>query len=115
MASRAKKGWHSPGPSREASSEKQEEADGEREDAAKSEARLGAPSAGVLEDSGGAEGKRKWYRYLNPLRWQQVPPVPTEKRTTREYGANLLSQITFHWMAPLMTTFGWCTLIGPWK
>lgn len=46
---------------------------------------------------------RPWYRKLNPLRWGGVPPVPTEKIVSREYGASFLSKLTFQWMAPLMT------------
>lgn len=43
----------------------------------------------------------KW-RKLNPLRLQNVPPVPSERQVTREYGANILSRIFFEWMTPFM-------------
>ncbi|GIJ82162.1 hypothetical protein Asppvi_000667 [Aspergillus pseudoviridinutans] len=43
----------------------------------------------------------KW-RKLNPLRLQKVPPVPSERQVTREYGANILSRIFFEWMTPFM-------------
>lgn len=46
----------------------------------------------------------KWYHRLNPLRLQKIPPVPTERSTTPEYGASFLSVITFEWMSPLMRT-----------
>ncbi|KAJ5811897.1 ABC transporter integral membrane type 1 [Penicillium riverlandense] len=48
------------------------------------------------------EPKKKWYRRLNPLRWQQPPAVPEERTPSREYGASFLSTITFQWMSPLM-------------
>ncbi|KAI9739621.1 MAG: hypothetical protein M1834_006339 [Cirrosporium novae-zelandiae] len=50
---------------------------------------------------------RPWYKRLlsNPLKWSPPPPVP-EKRDvlSREYGASFFSQLTFHWMGPLMRT-----------
>ncbi|KAL4916762.1 P-loop containing nucleoside triphosphate hydrolase protein [Aspergillus aurantiobrunneus] len=39
---------------------------------------------------------------LNPLRLQSIPPVPKERSVSREYGASLLSVISFQWMSPLM-------------
>lgn len=49
------------------------------------------------------ESAAKWYRKLNPLRWQKIPPVPAERAAvTEEYGANIFSIITFRWMSPLM-------------
>jgi hypothetical protein len=67
-----------------------------------------ALSASDRGDDGGNDdpptpiSKPKWYRRLNPLRLQKVPPVPTERRVSREYGASFLSIITFQWVAPLM-------------
>ncbi|KAL1964629.1 hypothetical protein VTN77DRAFT_6803 [Rasamsonia byssochlamydoides] len=52
----------------------------------------------------GRRTKSKWYRKLNPLRLQKIPPVPKERAISREYGANFFSIITFQWMAPLMHT-----------
>lgn len=52
----------------------------------------------------GRQTKSKWYRKLNPLRLQKIPPVPKERTVSREYGANFFSIITFQWMAPLMHT-----------
>lgn len=43
----------------------------------------------------------KWGR-LNPLRLQKIPPVPSERQVTREYGANIFSRIFFEWMTPFM-------------
>jgi hypothetical protein len=43
----------------------------------------------------------KW-RKLDPLRLQKIPPVPSERQVTREYGANILSRIFFGWMTPFM-------------
>lgn len=44
----------------------------------------------------------RWYQRLNPIRLQQAPPVPSERTISKEYGAGLLSIITFQWMHPLM-------------
>jgi hypothetical protein len=44
----------------------------------------------------------KWYRRLNPLRWQTPPPVPEERTASREYGASFFSIVSFQWMSPLM-------------
>lgn len=44
----------------------------------------------------------KWYRRLNPLRWQTPPPVPDERTASREYGASFFSIVSFQWMSPLM-------------
>ncbi|KAF4120533.1 ABC-type multidrug transport system, ATPase and permease component [Geosmithia morbida] len=46
--------------------------------------------------------KKSWYSRLNPLRWGKTPPIPGERAVSREYGANILSLITFEWMTPLM-------------
>ncbi|KKK20522.1 hypothetical protein ARAM_001110 [Aspergillus rambellii] len=46
--------------------------------------------------------KTRWYRRLNPLRMGKIPPVPTERAVSREYGASFLSVAYFQWMSPLM-------------
>jgi ABC-type multidrug transport system fused ATPase/permease subunit len=46
--------------------------------------------------------KPKWYRRLNPIRLQKIPPVPSERGVSPEYGANFFSLLSFQWMAPLM-------------
>ncbi|RYP63702.1 hypothetical protein DL770_009316 [Monosporascus sp. CRB-9-2] len=46
--------------------------------------------------------KKPWYKTPNPLRWGSIPPVPAERRVSREHGAGFFSRLTFHWMAPLM-------------
>lgn len=48
------------------------------------------------------QSKRKWYRNLNPLRLQKIPPVPSERTVSREYGASFFSVVSFQWMSPLM-------------
>ena len=48
--------------------------------------------------------KRSWLNRLNPLRLRKPPPVPEERTVSREYNASFLSLLTFHWIAPLMTT-----------
>ncbi|KAJ5090859.1 hypothetical protein N7532_009543 [Penicillium argentinense] len=48
------------------------------------------------------EPKQKWYRRLNPLRWQTPPPVPEERTPSKEYGASFFSVVSFQWMSPLM-------------
>lgn len=48
--------------------------------------------------------KKPWYRSLNPLKSRRKPPVPKERVVSREYGAHLLSMLTFEWMAPIMRT-----------
>ena len=51
---------------------------------------------------GSDQPRKPWYRRLNPLRLQKIPPTPKERTPSREYGANIFSVITFQWMAPLM-------------
>ncbi|KAF2454825.1 P-loop containing nucleoside triphosphate hydrolase protein [Lineolata rhizophorae] len=51
----------------------------------------------ATQDAGG------WRRRLNPLKRSVRPPVPEERTPSREYKAGFFSQLTFHWMAPLMT------------
>lgn len=47
---------------------------------------------------------KPWYKRLHPLKRSIKPPVPKERRISREYGAPFLSLLTFQWMAPLMST-----------
>ena len=47
---------------------------------------------------------KPWYKRLNPLKRSIKPPVPKERRISREHGASFLSLLTFQWMAPLMST-----------
>lgn len=48
-------------------------------------------------------GEKKWYKRMNPLKWGDNPPVPETRLPSREYSAGFFSQLTFQWMAPLMT------------
>lgn len=50
-----------------------------------------------------AKPPRRWSQRLNPFRWRQIPPVPTERTVSKEYGAGYLSLVTFHWISSLMT------------
>ena len=63
-------------------------------------------SSSFTVDSGIAEPQKKkpWYKRLNPLKRSIKPPVPKERKVSREYGAPFLSLLTFQWMAPLMST-----------
>ena len=63
-------------------------------------------SSSFTVDSGIAEPQKKkpWYKRLNPLKRSIKPPVPKERKISREYGAPFLSLLTFQWMAPLMST-----------
>ena len=47
--------------------------------------------------------KKPWYKRLNPLKRSTKPPVPKERKVSREYGASFLSLLTFQWMAPIMS------------
>ena len=47
--------------------------------------------------------KKPWYKNLNPLKRRKKPPVPTERKISREYNAGFFSLLTFQWMNPLMT------------
>ena len=51
-----------------------------------------------------SEGKKPWYKSLNPLKSRTKPPIPKERIVSREYGASFLSLLTFQWMAPIMRT-----------
>ena len=57
----------------------------------------------VSEQEAQEPRKRTWGQRLNPLRRKDVPAVPTERATSREYQANFFSMLTFQWMAPLMS------------
>lgn len=46
--------------------------------------------------------KRSWGERLNPLKAKNKPPIPKERKVSREYNAGFLSKLTFQWMAPLM-------------
>lgn len=48
------------------------------------------------------DGKKKWYKRLNPLKWGEIPPVPETRLASAEYSAGLFSRLTFQWMASLM-------------
>lgn len=50
------------------------------------------------------DGKKPWQRTLNPLKWGTPPPVPEEREVSKEYGANIFSQIFFSWQGSLMRT-----------
>lgn len=56
--------------------------------------------------SAAAPAKKPWYKNLNPLRWGGIPPVPKERKVSREYTAGFLSLLVFQWMTPLMTVSG---------
>jgi ATP-binding cassette, subfamily C (CFTR/MRP), member 1 len=43
-----------------------------------------------------------WHHKINPLRGK-IPPVPTERKVSREYGANFFSLLIFQWINPIMT------------
>jgi hypothetical protein len=47
-------------------------------------------------------GTKPWYDKLNPFKRGEASAVPAERTISREYGASLLSRLTFHWMAPIM-------------
>ena len=51
---------------------------------------------------GNSTGKKAWYKRLNPLKRGKAIPVPAERTVSKEYDANILSILTFQWMAPLM-------------
>lgn len=71
-------------------------------DATSSRTTSNTASDGTISANDGGIQQRKWYRRLNPLRLRKIPPVPQERTVSREYGASILSVITFQWMSPLM-------------
>ncbi|KAI0422139.1 ABC transporter family protein [Xylaria grammica] len=50
-----------------------------------------------------AASKKPWYKTPNPLLWGSIPPVPKEKRESKEASAGFFSKLTFQWMAPFMS------------
>ncbi|KAL9637489.1 MAG: hypothetical protein Q9164_002160 [Protoblastenia rupestris] len=48
--------------------------------------------------------KKPWHKRLNPLKRSTKPPVPKDRKISREYGASFMSLVTFQWMAPIMST-----------
>lgn len=44
-----------------------------------------------------------WSRRLNPLKTNQIPPVPEERQPSKEQDANWLSKLTFHWVTPILS------------
>ena len=63
-------------------------------------------TSSMIAETRDAEPQKRppWYKRLNPLKRSNKPPVPKERRISREYGAPFLSLLTFQWMAPLMST-----------
>lgn len=50
-----------------------------------------------------ARSNARWYQKINPLRLRSIPPVPTERQVSKEYGAGFFSIVTFQWMSSMMT------------
>ena len=61
-----------------------------------------ATNASVPESHIEQTRKKAWYKYINPLRWGGIPPVPEKRVVSREYNAPFLSLVYFQWIAPLM-------------
>ncbi|KAF9882800.1 hypothetical protein FE257_005148 [Aspergillus nanangensis] len=60
----------------------------------------------VTDDKTKDNGQLKlsaWQK-LNPLRWQKIPPLPSQRQVSREYRASVLSIIFFDWVSPLIKT-----------
>ncbi|KAI5807531.1 P-loop containing nucleoside triphosphate hydrolase protein [Peziza echinospora] len=55
-----------------------------------------------LDEEGNLKKKKKLR--INPLRWQKIPPIPSEPRVSKEATASLLSKLTFHWIGDFMKT-----------
>ena len=63
-------------------------------------------SALALESpASNSTGRKPWYKNLNPLKRGKATPVPADRTVSKEYGASLLSRLTFQWMAPLMKVY----------
>ncbi|KAJ5675972.1 hypothetical protein N7462_008869 [Penicillium macrosclerotiorum] len=77
-------------------------ADVEKLQAAESSGSASGDEAKAPEPDELRPAEKKWYRRLNPIRWQTPPPVPEERTPSREHGASFLSIISFQWMSPLM-------------
>ena len=59
----------------------------------------------TIESAAAAPQERKpWHKRLNPLKRSTKPPVPKDRKISREYGASFMSLVTFQWMAPIMST-----------
>ena len=61
-------------------------------------------TASTISVESQSKEQRPWYERMNPLKKSIKPPIPKERVVSREYGAPFLSLLTFHWMAPLMST-----------
>lgn len=59
-------------------------------------------SSGSSDVEKAADAPQKQKRSWNPIRWQKVPPVPTERSVSKEWKASWLSKFTFHWIGSLM-------------
>ena len=73
---------------------------------------IGEPLAPYATSASGASAtttattvpeKKPWYKTPNPMKWGAIPPIPTERRVSREATAGWFSLLTFQWMAPVMT------------
>lgn len=49
------------------------------------------------------ERRIPWSRRLNPLKANRVPPIPEARQPSNEKGANWISQLTFHWVHPILS------------
>lgn len=49
------------------------------------------------------EGRIPWSRRLNPLKSNRVPPIPEARQPSKEKDANWISQLTFHWVHPILS------------
>lgn len=49
------------------------------------------------------EGRIPWSRRLNPLKSNRVPPIPEARQPSEEKDANWFSQLTFHWVHPILS------------
>lgn len=47
--------------------------------------------------------KKPWYKKMNPLKWGKLPPVPENRKVSREKNASFLSKLSFQWVAPIMS------------
>ena len=70
--------------------------------------RTGTTASSIATSDGGEQEetpprKRTWGEKLNPLKHKTIPPVPKERKPSREHGAGFFSLLTFQWIAPLMS------------
>jgi hypothetical protein len=57
----------------------------------------------ITEDNGEQKRKRSWIHRLNPLKRDEIPPIPEcDAGLVPELQANWFSKLTWGWMAPLM-------------